>query len=493
MSRLVKAEDPNYLLVKRNEKVIANYPIDKLLELLSKFKDEDMCSTSEFRDYDSLEEFIYNIYFLDFFEYFLDDLHVLVQDLITYEKYKTNSTMVFCKNPYFKDIIKMCRNYVFHHIDINTLYTQLQNMILLINKSTYSVTTKNSLLRLYDGLTYFTLSVINNNTNDLMKLLETIRKNIKYNNIKKQFYFNKKTIEEIENFTKKTMIEIKKDLLSKFRLFQRKYLSAIAKLRKIGPPNALPKNSREIKKELNKNKNVDYKAYEVFCLYVLSKEENEAIYDYLAGIHKNTFKGVIHKNINNNKITNIKATTKKTHHKEYLQKSKEILKSVEDKIKEHGDIIDKETKSQVEEIRKSFDSFYSNKSQPLILVFGNLPNDIIRQCKMIRIINKDIDKMIKEHMNKEKQRKQEQENEKKKKEEKKQDKKERIKQKKIKFISNLANNNSNINQENNVKQKINKLLLKYTNKLKNNTLTHLQRKKILEIIQRLEAYKNSNL
>ena len=397
MSRLVKAEDPNYLLVKRNEKVIANYPIDKLLELLSKFKDKDMCSTSEFRDYDSLEEFIYNIYFLDFFEYFLDDLHLLVRDLITYEKYKTNSTMVFCKNPYFKYIIKMCRNYVLHYIDINTLYTQLQNMILLINKSTYSVTTKNSLLRLYDGLTYFTLSVIKNNTNDLMKLLETIRKNIKYNNIKKQFYFNKKTIEEIENFTKETMIEIKKDLLSKFRLFQRKYLSAIAKLRKIGPPNALPKNSRKIKKELNKNKNVDYKAYEVFCLYVLSKEENEAIYDYLAGIHKNTFKGVIHKNINNNKVANIKANTKKTHHKEYVEKSKEILEIVESKIKEHGDIIDPKTKSNVERIRKLFDSEQFKNT----LNFDNdnsssIGGKIIKDCKTIRIINKKIDKMIKE-------------------------------------------------------------------------------------------------
>jgi hypothetical protein len=466
MSRLVKAEDPNYLLVKRNEKVIANYPIDKLLELLSKFKDEDMCSTSEFRDYDSLEEFIYNIYFLDFFEYFLDDLHVFVPDLITYEKYKTNSTMVFCKNPYFKDIIKMCRNYVFHYIDINTLYTQLQNMILLINKSTYSVTTKNSLLRLYDGLTYFTLSVIKNNTNDLMKLLETIRKNIKYNNIKKQFYFNKKTIEEIENFTKKTMIEIKKDLLSKFRLFQRKYLSAIAKLRRIGPPNALPKNSREIKKELNKNKNVDYKAYEVFCLYVLSKEENEAIYDYLAGIHKNTFKGVIYKNINNNKVANIKANTKKTHHKEYIEKSEEILEIVEDKIKEHGDIIDKETKSQVEKIRKLFDS----KQFKNTLNFGNdnalsIGGKIIKDCKTIRIINKNIDKMIKEHMNKEQMNKE-------------QEKREEV----LKLLDNIKQNTSLKNNAN-TREKIVHLLgynlLRKTNKLskkESNTINQIKTK-----------------
>jgi hypothetical protein len=37
------------------------------------------------------------------------------------------------------------------------------------------------------------------------------------------------------------------------------------------------------------------------------------------------------------------------------------------------------------------------------------------------------------------------------------------------------------------------LLSKYTKTLENKTLTHLQRKKILEIIQKLKSYKNSNL
>jgi len=154
---------------------------------------------------------------------------------------------------------------------------------------------------------------------------------------------------------------------------------------------------------LNKNKNVDYKAYEVFCLYVLSKEENEAIYDYLAGIHKNSNGSVIHKTIKNNTVANIKVNTKKIHHKEYIEKSKEILKSVEDKIKEHGDIIDKKTKYQIERIRKLFDS---EQFKNMTLSFGNnnspsIGGKIIQDCKTIRTINKHIDKMIKEHMNKE--------------------------------------------------------------------------------------------
>ena len=37
------------------------------------------------------------------------------------------------------------------------------------------------------------------------------------------------------------------------------------------------------------------------------------------------------------------------------------------------------------------------------------------------------------------------------------------------------------------------LLSKYRNKLDNKTLPDLERKKTLEIIQRLKAYKNSNL
>lgn len=83
----------------------------------------------------------------------------------------------------------------------------------------------------------------------------------------------------------------------------------------------------------------------------------------------------------------------------------------------------KKQKSHVEEINKSFDSFYSNKSQPPVLVFGNLPNDIIHQCKRIQIINKKIDNMIKEKIKQEKQEQEKEKQEKQEKEEKKEDKK----------------------------------------------------------------------
>ena len=353
------------------------------------------------------------------------------------------------------------------------------------------------MIRLYLGFLYF-LQLLIERPDDIdpsMTLFTVLKNKLLQGKLNKtQQMFNQSSLSMIYNlFEYDEMLKYRKDLLSKFRLFQRKYLSEIAKLRKIGPPNATNKDSQEIKKELNKNKNVDYKAYEVFCKYVLSKKYNEDIYNFLAGIHKNSNGSVIHKNIKNNKITNIKATTKKTHHKEYVEKSEEILKKVEDKIKEHGDIIDEETKSQVEEISKSFNSFYSNESQPPTLVFGNLPNDIIHQCKTIRIINKEIDKMIKEHMNKEKQEKEKEKQEKQEKEEKKQEKIKKRKQDKRNFISNLFAKHSNIQNENNFEQIIKKLLSKYTNKLKNKTLKDLERKNTLEIIQKLKAYKNSNL
>lgn len=398
-SELDEDKDSGYLLVKRNGEVIANYPIDKLKELANRFKDKDICSTSEFIDYASLNDFVNSIYFLEFFECFLDYLHPLFPDVISYELYKTNSELVVYKSIYFKDIIEMCSKYVFNYININQLYTQLQYNINSINHSTLSLKIKNQLLRLYYGLLYFTESVINNNMNDYTNLLLFIKKAVIYNSKKVSIQNSK--VEYL--CSDDNILEYRKNLLSKFRLFQRKYLSAIAKLRKIGLPNISPEKIREIKKKLNKNKDVDYKAYEVFCLYVLSKEENEAIYDYLAGIHKNTFKGVIHKNINNNKVANIKANTKKTHHKEYIEKSKEILKSVEDKIKEHGDIIDIKRKHQVERIRKLFDSEQFKNSS---LSFGNenspsIGGKIIQDCKIIRAINKEIDKMIKEHIKKE--------------------------------------------------------------------------------------------
>jgi hypothetical protein len=125
----------------------------------------------------------------------------------------------------------------------------------------------------------------------------------------------------------------------------------------------------------------------------------------------------------------------------------------------------------------------------MTLSFGNdnsssIGGKIIQDCKTIRIINKEIDKMIKQ----EKKEKEKQDKEKRK-----QDKKTRRNKYKRNFISNLAKNNSNIQKENNVKQMITLLLSKYRNKLENKTLTNLERKETLEIIQKLKAYKNSNL
>jgi hypothetical protein len=505
MSRLVQDEDPNYLLVKRNGEVIAKYPITEINLLKEKFK--DICSSSEYSDYASLDDFVESIYFLEFLEYFLYYLHSLAPDVIPYKKNASKMTkdeLFIMSVGAFRKLIGFAYSYLYDIGDLRILFNKVNYECKRIIKTekTFSKNEKQLLIRMYHGfLCFLNLLIENGKIDDAMSLFVTLKNsNLEGKLIKTHSTFNQSILLIINKFfTNENMIELRKNLLSKFRLFQRKYLSAIAKLRKIGPPNALPEKSREIKKELNKNKDIDYKAYEVFCLYVLSKEENEAIYDYLAGIHKNTLNRVIHKNINNNKVANIKANTKMTHHKEYIEKSKEILENVEDKIKEHGDIIDSKTKSQVERIRKLFDSEQFKNSS---LSFGNenspsIGGKIIQDCKTIQIINKEIDKIIKQEkqrkqeQEKEKQEKEKQEKEKQEKEEKKQDKKTRRTQKKHNYISKLANNNSNINQENNIKQKTNKLLSKYTNKLKNKTLTDLKRKEILEIIQRLEAYKNN--
>lgn len=65
---LVEDDDQSYLLVKRNGETIANYPIDKLKELYYDFK--KICSTSEYKDYASLDDFTNSIDFLEFLEYF---------------------------------------------------------------------------------------------------------------------------------------------------------------------------------------------------------------------------------------------------------------------------------------------------------------------------------------------------------------------------------------------------------------------------------------
>jgi len=469
MSILVEDENKLNLLVERKEKVIAYYPLITVKLLKENFK--KICSTQEFSEYESLDDFVNSIYFFEFLEYFLDYLHSLFPDVISYEKYKTNTNSVIIKNIYFRDIIEMCSKYVFNYINIDTLYTQLQHNINSINHSTVSSKLKKALLRLYYGLLYFTKSVMNKNSG-ITDFLQNIKNAVIHGS-------NKVSIDKsiiMNSCSKNFILELKKNLLSKFRLFQRKYLSQIAKLRKIGPPEATNKESREIKKELNKNKNIDYKAYEVFCKYVLSKEENEDIYDYLAGIHKNTFKGVIHKNINNNTVANIKANTKEKHHKEYLERSEAILKRVEAKIEKHGDIIDIKTKGRVKAIRALFDS---KQFKNMTFSFGSnlFEQKIIKECKTIRVINKEIDKMIKKHMKKEqKQRKQ--------------DKEKQMKQVNnkntttSKFLSDLLEKHPEIKKEPTQKKQIHKLLLKY-HPNKRQGLTNNERKATEEITFKL--------
>jgi len=399
MSKLVEDEDNGYELVKRNGEVIANYPIDKLEELRSNFK--KICSTSEFNEYNSLDDFLYNIYFLKFLEYYLDNCHKLMPEVFLYKKDEskmTDAELLLYKSSNFKYLIELCNVYLFSSIDIESIFNLLNKRYYEIFNSTYSYKKKSELLCLYNGFIHFLNLLMNNRElNNIMDLLRLIKNSVEVDNKTKKPFFSKSK-KNLMNyyFTDDNILEYRKYFLSKFRLFQRKYLSEIAKLRNIGPPNITNKNSRNIKKELNKNKNVDYKAYEIFCKYVLSKEENEAIYDYLAGIHKNTFKGVIHKNINNNTVANIKANTKKTQHTEYLERSEAILQIVESKIKEHGNIIDIKTKRHVIAIRELFDS---QQFKNITFSFGNnlFEQKIIQDCKTIRAINKQIDKMIKEH------------------------------------------------------------------------------------------------
>jgi hypothetical protein len=472
-TELVEDKDQLNLLVKRNGKVIANYPFIAVKLLKEKFK--DICSSSEFKSYIILDDFIYSIYFLEFLEYFLFYLHMLYPDVIPYIKNDTkmtNDESFIMNTSAFRKLIGFAYYYLYYKgNDLQIIHNDVKiELDKIINTNVLKGEVRKRLIKLYDSFLYF-LELLNNRPDDTdlaMDLFILLKKKVSQGKLNKTLpMFNQSALSTIYNlFTNENMIECRKNLLSKFRLFQRKYLSSIAKLRRIGPRNATNKESREIKKELNKNKNVDYKAYEIFCKYVLSKEENEDIYDYLAGIHKNTFKGVIHKNINNNTVANIKANTKEKHHKEYLERSEAILKMVEAKIEKHGDIIDKEIKSQVGRIRKLFDS---KQFKNLSLSFGNenspsIGGKIIHDCKRIRSINKQIDKIIKEH----EQRKE-------------------VNNKNTttsKFLSDLLEKHPEIKNEPTLKKQIYKLLLKY-HPNKRHGLTNNERKETVEITKKL--------
>jgi hypothetical protein len=173
--------------------------------------------------------------------------------------------------------------------------------------------------------------------------------------------------------------------------------------------------------------------------------------------------------------------------------NKKILEIVEEKIKEHGDIIDKKTKNQVERIRKLFDS---EQFKNMTLSFGNnnspsIGGKIIQDCKIIRAINKEIDKLIREKQKQEKQRKREQENKEEQEKQKQNKESNNLTNEESKLLSNLVSNHPEIKNEQNPKKRIHKLLLKYhpnktfnlpeNEKLKRNEIS----KKLVDILHKL--------
>lgn len=482
----VIANDSDYELVRKDRNVIAIYPKDELKKLTSRFK--EICKTPELEDYDSLVDFIKSIYFLEFLEYFLDYLHFFFPDVISYKKDKSKMTKdetFFISTPYFGSLINYAYRYLFYTENIKKLLIEVKSnykkLIEIISE--FSQKEQRLLIELYTGFIYFLeLLTRNGKLHTEMKLLTDLKDSV----MKGKSNVNIIT----KYYTNPNIISYRKNLLLKFRLFQRKYLSAIAISRKIGSPSASKEESKQLKKELNKNKNIDYKAYEMFCKYVIDKIENESIYDYLAGIHKNSSEAIIHKNINNKNVNKVKINTKKTQHTEYVEKSKKILEEVEEKIGNHKDIIPKQIKSEVLRIRKLFESNeYKNTN---ILSFGNNTNNIhqiriggkiIQDCKRIRAINKEIDKLTGKKQEGEKQRKYEEREQHK--------KSNKLTKEESTLLSNLVNKHPNVKIIEGNKQKIKKLLLKYhsnkTSHLSENEISERTEisKKLIDILHKL--------
>lgn len=399
-----------YELVKKDGKVIANYPIIELEKLKKRFK--DICSTQEFKDYDNLDDFIDSIYFLEFLEYFLYYLHHFHQDLISYEKDKSKMTkeeLFIINNVYFKRLIHYAYRYLFFNENIEMLFNQVYSEYEKIIKIILNFNPKERqlLIHLYHGfLCFLELLIHNGKLDNGMSLLIELKKNVMEGKLNKtKQMFNQSTFSSIfDLFTTENIMRYRKNLLYKFKLFQRKYLSAIAISRQIGSPSDSKETSKKLKKELNKN--TDFNSNKMYHKYVLEKVEDESIYDYLAGIHKNSSGKIIHKNFNNNTVKKTKINTKKEHHKLYIERSYKILEIVKKKIEKYKDIISKQIKNEVSRINKLFELNEYKNTNITTLIFGNNTNNthqigiggkIIQDCKRIHAINKEIDSLIKQH------------------------------------------------------------------------------------------------
>ena len=219
MSRLVQDEDPNYLLVKRNGEVIAKYPITEINLLKEKFK--DICSSSEYSDYASLDYFVESIYFLEFLEYFLYYLHSLAPDVIPYKKNASKMTkdelFIMSGVGAFKKLRGFAYSYLYDKGDLRMLYNQVNDECKRIIKTekTFSKNEKQLLIRMYHGfLCFLELLIEKGKIDDAMSLFVTLKNsNLEGKLHKTHSTFNQSILIINKFFTNENMIELRKNLL----------------------------------------------------------------------------------------------------------------------------------------------------------------------------------------------------------------------------------------------------------------------------------------
>ena len=316
--------------IKKNDEIVAYYPIAELKALKSRFK--EICTHPDFESYEDLDDFINRIYFLEFLYFYVMTLY----DPMNLSILNPNNIKQFLI------IQKIARNFVDHISDINHNSSKNENKNnnkLEIANNTRSLI-KNTLRHLSStadidfekmvlifickGFIYFLEKYMSNSSNKLFESDWSIQKFIDL-----MSYSHIRNIEDYKNLFRELQLE-KKYKLKLYLMFQKRFKAEIAKLR--------------IKPELKLTEyHSDFGSNDMFTKYVLPEKEGNSIYDFLKS---HVFESNL-KNIKKN-VSNITYD---------IQIQRNALKHIQQEIKNNPHAISSNIKNKVSEIKNTLASY----------------------------------------------------------------------------------------------------------------------------------------
>jgi len=345
--------------IKKNEEIVAYYPIAELKALKGRFK--EICTHPHFESYEDLDDFINRIYFLEFLYFYTinlyDPMNIAILDLNNRKQFLIIQQIA---HNFVNDISRIYHNSSKNErISIAKIaFLKIYDIIRYLNRTKDIDTEKMTLILICKGFNYFLDKYESNKFVELYESDWSIQKFIDLMN-----YPDIRNIEDYKNLFGELQLE-KKYKLKLYLMFQKRFKAEIAKLR--------------IKPELKLTKyHSDFGSNDMFIKYVFPEKEGNSIYDFLKSF-------VVESNVKNirKNVSNITYD---------IQMQRNALKHIQQEIKNNPLAISSNIKNKVSEIKNTLASYNSSNSKE---ARNEARKEITKIFQKLAKISKKIDKSI---------------------------------------------------------------------------------------------------